>query len=345
MREAAFLKQNVDKWKKFEILLTSPDLMTPDQLSDVYVQITDDLSHCRTFYPQSKSTVYLNGLAIKVHQALYRNKREDYGRIARFWKHEVPQAIADSWGSLMLSFAVFTVALALGMIFSAQDDSVVRAVLGDDYVSMTLENIRKGTPMAVYSSSDEVNMFVRIAENNVRVSIYTYVFGAALGVGTLGILISNGLMVGTFQFLCIQQGVALPMLMTLWIHGVIEISCIILAGAAGLTLGAGILFPGTRTRKQSFLDSGRRSVKIMMGIVPLIVLAALIEGFVTRHSGYAMGGGDEVEPVVSGIIIAGSLVFVSVYFVYMPFRLRRQARRAHRAPATDAPSVIIPEVI
>ena len=91
MREAAFVKQNESRWESFESMLKRPEQANPDRLADYFVQLTDDLAYAQTHYPKSNTAVYLNNLTAKVHQAIYRNKKEDRSRIVTFWKEELPQ--------------------------------------------------------------------------------------------------------------------------------------------------------------------------------------------------------------------------------------------------------------
>src|SRR5665213_1776462 len=86
MREPLFVKQNSQKWKSFENAATND----PDELADRFIQITDDLAYAKTFYPQSKTTAYLNGLAAKLHQSIYKNKTEKSNRFILYWRYELP---------------------------------------------------------------------------------------------------------------------------------------------------------------------------------------------------------------------------------------------------------------
>ncbi|MEM1408395.1 MAG: stage II sporulation protein M, partial [Bacteroidota bacterium] len=86
MREAAFVKQNLEQWQKYEKLLDNQKLTAPDLLAEIFVRITDDLSFSRTQYPKSDTTHYLNNLASKIHLEIYKNKKEDKRRFITFWK-------------------------------------------------------------------------------------------------------------------------------------------------------------------------------------------------------------------------------------------------------------------
>ncbi|HYH55930.1 MAG TPA: stage II sporulation protein M, partial [Anseongella sp.] len=158
MREAVFVQQNSGKWKKFEEISGAG----ADELAANFIELTDDLSYARTFYPGSQTVSYLNGIAARYHLLIYRNKRESASRFRRFWTRELPLEMAASRRCLLYSFLIFFTAVSTGVFSAAHDDAFVRLILGDSYVNMTLENIEKGDPMAVYKSMGQAEMFLAI---------------------------------------------------------------------------------------------------------------------------------------------------------------------------------------
>ena len=284
MREAAFVKQNKDKWIAFENVLNNQDRLAPDKLSDLYIEITDHLSYAKTFYPKSNTELYLNALASQAHQKIYKTKRESKNRIVSFWKTEFPSMFYQHHRELLISFLVFAFFCLVGAFSSANEGDFVRSILGDGYVNMTLENIEKGDPMAVYKEQGEFNMFLGITINNIKVAVYAFALGILLGIGTLIIMLQNGIMLGSFQYFFYEKGLLWESVRTIWIHGTIEISVIIIAGCAGLVMGNGMLFPGTYTRMESFKRGVKNGLKIMISTVPFFILAGFLEGYVTRHT-------------------------------------------------------------
>ena len=314
MREAVFLRQNQERWQQYE----KRPQVGPDELAARFVALTDDLAYAQTFYPTSPTTAYLNGLAGKVHQRLYANKRQTHGRFARFWAVELPLVVARHHRTLAFTALVFLVFTALGALSAAYDDSFVRVILGDGYVNQTIENIRKGDPMAVYKREGETMMFLFITTNNIRVALATFVLGVTLGAGTLLMMFRNALMLGAFQYFFYHYHVLRASVLTIWIHGTLEISAIIVAGAAGFVMARGILFPGTFSRAEAFRLAARDGLKIAIGLVPIFVVAGFLEGFVTRHT--------EMPLAASLGIIGTSAAFIGWYFVLYPRQLaRRQA--------------------
>jgi len=156
-------------------------------------------------------------------------------------------------------------------------------------------------------------MFLGITINNLMVAYRTFIFGLFAAVGTLGIMIYNGIMVGVFQYFFIEKGLFIESALTIWMHGALEISAIIIAGGAGLVLGKGIVLPGTYTRMQALRISARSAIKIMIGISPIFIVAGLIEGFITRLT--------ELNDVIRCFIIISEFVLILAYFFWLPRKI------------------------
>lgn len=318
MKEITFLNQNADKWQQFEALITSKGSSDPDLMADLFIKITDDLSYSRTNYPKSKTTEYLNSVAARVHQEIYKNKKEKSSRIITFWKYELPFIFKNSHKQLLYAFLIFTVAMLIGVVSSAYDDTFVRLILGDSYVNMTLENIDKGDPMAVYKSMNQVDMFFGITINNIYVAFMCFAMGLFFSFGTGAMLFYNGVMLGAFQYFFYAKGLLLQSVLVIWIHGTLEISAIVIAGCAGIVMGNSFLFPGTYSRGVSFVRGAKQGVKIVVGLVPVFITAGFLESFVTRYTRMPMW--------LSLSIIGSSLAFIIWYFIIYPIRLNKEAR-------------------
>ncbi len=310
MKETRFIAQNKEKWLESETLLKSP-VKDPEKLSNLFTQVVDDLSYSRTYYQNRSVRVYLNKIAREYFSIIYSNRKDKKNQFRLFWMDELPQIILFSKKQMLISLIVFLMAACIGVFSSLKDPQFASTILGESYVSMTKENIEKGDPMAVYKKGHQVDMFLGITFNNLMVAFRTYVFGVFLAIGTLAILLYNGIMVGCFQFFFIERGLAAESALTIWLHGTLEISSIILAGGAGLTLGSGLIFPGTYSRLQAFQLSAMRSLKLMLGITPIFVLAAIIESFLTRYT--------EVPDILRFFLILLSASFIIGYFVLYPW--------------------------
>ena len=261
MREVTFIKNNEERWQTFEKLLSADRVADPDRLAELYIELSDDLAYAQSHFPGSSAEQYLNRLTVKVHDEIHQTRKEEAGRFITFWTHELPLIYARRQRELLYSFLVMAVALAIGFVSQSSDPEFVRSILGDQYVNMTIVNIESGDPMAVYSSQRQMDMFLGITFNNVRVSFITFAFGLLTAIGTGFVLIQNGIMIGSFIQFFNQYDLLGESLRVVFIHGTLEVSAIVIAGGAGIVMGNSFIFPGTYTRARSFLEGQRKALK------------------------------------------------------------------------------------
>ncbi len=321
MRETAFLKQNEKKWKEFESLIhAKKGMVPPDKIAELFVEVTDDLAYARTHYPKSTTTQYLNGLAGQLHQVIVRNKKPKSAGLRKFFLTELPGIMYETRHKLLYAFAIFVVAIIIGSLSTSYDLNFVRTILGDEYVDLTLDNIDRGEPLGIYAMGGEVDMFMAITINNIKVSFMAFVAGLLLSAGTAYILFSNGVMVGAFMTFLFQQGYLKESILTVFIHGTLELSAIVIAGSAGFQVGHSLLFPRTHSRLESLKMGALKGIKIICGLIPVFIMAGFLEGFVTRHTG--------MPAIVSLIIIVTSLAFIVYYFIVYPMQLHQSTLAA-----------------
>ncbi len=317
MREVVFLKRNQEKWLDMEQMLSAYKKSPPDKLADLYIELMDDLSYAQTHYPDSNTTIYLNGLAVDIYQAIYENKKESAkNRLFNFWLYELPYEFYKVQRYLLYAFLIFAASVLIGVVSTAYDPTFPRVILGDSYVNMTLENIRQGDPMAVYKDPNSTLMFYQITTNNIKVSFMAFISGFLAGIGTVYIMFKNGIMLGAFQWFFHNEGILKESFLTIWIHGALEISAIVIAGAAGLLLGSGVVFPQTYKRSISITKKGRQALKIVVGLIPIFIMAGFLESFVTRLT-------DMYWVFRLGIILT-SFGFIIYYFVIYPIIIHRR---------------------
>ena len=312
MKESQFIRDNEADWKRLESLLQSP-LKDADQILRLFEKVSGDLAYARTFYPNRSVRLYLNNLTQKVLNSIdTRKSKFSVASIVHFYRHELPAIVYENRKAFYTSFLVFVVSMMIGAISSAHVPEFAEIILGEDYIEITEDNINDGDPMAIYKSEEEGRMFMMITINNIKVSFFCFMLGFFAGIGTIYILIVNGIMVGVFQYFFYQKGLFLTSFLTIWIHGTIEILAIIIAGAAGLILGNGLLFPKSYDRNSSLLISAKKALKVILGIIPLFIIAGFLESFVTRLTDL---------PMIMKILIIGlSLLFILTIFVIYPYR-------------------------
>ncbi len=321
MREAMFIKKNAEKWKTYQ----QEETTDPDVASERFITLMDDLAYAKTFYPKSKATKWINGLASSLYQNIYKNKKEKYSRIFTFWKYELPLIIRRHHRTFLFTTILFCSFVAIGVFSSIHNPDFVRGILGDEYVRMTEDNIAKGDPFGVYKDDNKFNMFVRIGYNNIKVAFFTFVSGFSLGIFTIKLLWDNGLMLGTFQHMFFANGVGIRSILVIWIHGTIEIASIIIAGAAGFILATGILFPGSFTRLESFKRHAKDAAKILICLIPFFIIAAFLESHVTQLMSDTFDRRPDGMPAwVSVLILSISVILIIWYFIVWPIMLTRR---------------------
>jgi uncharacterized membrane protein SpoIIM required for sporulation len=317
MREVAFIKQNKEKWLEFEQAIFGKSKKNPDEMANLYIQLMNDLSYAQTYYPKSKTVVYLNHLASQIYQKIYKTKRTEKNRFLYFFKTEVPLVVYEYKRYLLYAFVLFFVTISIGAFSAKYDADFVRLILGDEYVNMTLENIKDGNPVAVYKSGSNWGSFVGITFNNLFVGARCYLYGLFAGIGTFIVFLQNCIMLGSFQYFFYQQGVFWQSVRGIWIHGSMEIFAIVIEASAGFILGASILFPKTYSRMNSFKIGFKNSMKIFLSTFPFTISAGFLEGFITRYS-------IDMPNWLSSFIILFTLSIIAFYYLVYPFIVHRK---------------------
>ena len=319
MREIAFIKQNKEKWLEFEQVIFGKAKKNPDEIASLYIHLVNDLSYAQTYYPKSKTVVYLNYLASLIYQKIYKTKRQESNRIIYFFSIEVPLILYEYRRFIYYSFILFFVAVAIGVLSARFDDTFVRLILGDSYVNMTLDNIKDGNPVAVYKSGSSLGSFIGITLNNLLVGAKCFIYGIFAGIGTFFIFLQNCVMLGCFQYFFYQQGVFWKSVQGIWIHGSMEIFGMVIEASAGFILGASILFPKTYSRVNSLKMGFKNSLKIFLATIPFTIAAGFLEGFITRYS--------IVMPNwLNVFIILSTLSLISFYFLFFPYFVNRKMK-------------------
>jgi len=310
LTETQFIEENKQSWEELERILSKKD-KDPNKLHDLFVKVSSDLAYASTFYPRRSVRAYLNQLTQQVFDSM-EEKKSDWGLdgIKRFFRHTLPIELYRTRKALLASFLIFGLALLIGIVSSANNQDFVRVILGDSYVDMTEENINNKDPMAVYKDQDQADMFLGITINNIRVAFLCFILGLLGSLGTIVILFYNGIMVGAFQYFFYSKGLFVESFLTIWIHGTIEISAIIIAGSAGIILGNGLLFPKTYSRGDSLQIAAKRAVRIIVGTIPLFILAGFLESFITRLT--------DLPNVIKVLIIGLSALYILGMYVIYP---------------------------
>lgn len=320
MREVAFIKQNKEKWLGIEQVIAGKVKKNPDDLSSMYINVVNDLAFAQTYYPKSKTTVYLNNLSSLIFQRIYKTKRTEKNQLFSFFKTEVPTLVYHYRRYLFYAFGFFILFTLIGFVSAYYDKEFVRIILGDEYVNKTIENIEKGNAVGVYQQGSNWGSAIAIIFNNLKVGAMLFIYGVFGGVGTLFVLLQNSIMLGSFQYFFHEHGALKDSAKGIWLHGVFEIFGMVVEAMAGLILGASILFPKTYSRFNSFKIGFKDAFKIFLSTVPFTIVAGLIEGYITR---YAL----EMSALLNGIIIFGTLSMIGYYYFIYPYLVVKKTQK------------------
>ncbi len=314
MKEEAFIRNNIKKWKRFRDMGS----LKAEELATSYQEVLSDLAFAQTQFPNSRVVYFLNTVAKDLHQKVYAPRVNTFRKFIRMLTDEVPAIVAQARYELLLALVIFVAFIIAGVIFSLRDESYISEVLGPGYVEMTLENIAAGKPTDVYSGGDMFDSFQRIMLNNLWVTFKMYGMGVLPFVGPLKFLHSNGIMLGCFQSIFFLHGVGFQSMTAIWIHGAFEISSLVIAAGAAFRLSRGWVFPGSYPRLVAFRKTGMESIKILASVLPLFVVAAFFEGFITRQVQYPL--------VVKLLLIFGSFSFIVFYYVLIPYKVYKKQK-------------------
>ena len=281
----------------------------------------DDLSYAKTFYPGSRVTKYINALASKIYLGIYQNRKEESNLLLNFWKYNVPLTVYKHRRIMLLSFFLFFLFYTVGFFTARQDPLFIREVFGNRYVDETERNIAEGNPFGIYQGGNSFYMWIGIMINNIIVSFMYFGKGLLLGFFSLQSLGKESMRVGVFHYMFAAKGHATGFLLAVLIHGLLELSAIVMSCGAGVVMGISWLFPGTQRRLTAFKDGVKDGVKIVVGLIPVLMLAAFFEGFVTRY--YKM------PLVLNLLLLLFSAAFVLFYFLVYPIQLTRRGKEQH----------------
>lgn len=318
MREVAFIKQNKEKWLRFEQSITGKVIQNnPDELANLYIHLMNDLSYAQTYYPKSKLVTYLNHLASQSYLKIYTTKRTSKNIFVKFFTEDVPLAAYQYRKQLYYALLFFALFAAIGVFSSANNQEFARQILGNHYVDQTLENIKSGDAVAVYKGGSTWGSFIGITFNNLKVGALLFLSGITAGIGTGYIMMENSIMVGVFQYFFHQENAFWESVRGIWIHGSFEIFAMIIECGAGFIIASSMFFPKTLSRKNAFKIGIRDAFKIFLSTIPFTIVAGFLEGYITRLS-------NVMPHFLSYGIILSSLSFIAYYYLIYPHRVYKR---------------------
>ena len=309
-----FIDERKDNWQRLEDLLgllrgtslRGLSKVEVREFGELYRRAATDLAIARAETRDPKLINYLNSLVIRAHGKIYRAEGEGANIIWKFFSRDFPQTFRRSIRYVLLAFGVFAV-FAIGSFLVCYSDPGFGSVLGLDRIRLAAETnqmwwleINRANP--IESSG--------ILTNNIQVSINAFALGALFGVGAFYVLMTNALSIGGIVGICYNVNPAFgnELVTFMFGHGVIELSCIFMAAGAGMMIGYAIVDPGDLTRAQALKKKGMEAAKIVVGCACLLVIAGLIEGFISPSAlpvGFKIATG-----ILTGIVMYSYLFLV-----------------------------------
>ncbi len=306
-RLGTFIASNRPLWSELEDLLkdfnkTKASKEELDNLGSIYRRVSAHLAYAQTYFPQHDVTHYLNGLVARAHNIIYGTSGKSDGlAIVRFFTRDFPNRFYERLRFFLIALLLFLTAgcFAFGSVMINPDYA---------YAFLPVEILESVDPHSVGQNQWDPHVASSyIMVNNIKVAFMCFAFGAVFGVGTVYVLIVNGFLLGALAAIFHRAGESYVFWAFIWPHGVIELTAIFIAGAAGLSLAYAFFVPGERTRMESYKQEGKVTVQLILGVVPLLVIAGIIEGYLTPAP----------WPHWSKYLIAlGTLLFLMIYFGY-----------------------------
>jgi uncharacterized membrane protein SpoIIM required for sporulation len=303
-----FIKERKTVWQRLEELLELLDRMTlrrlhreeVRELGRIYRRTASDLAIARAESRDPRLVNYLNSLVIRAHGRIYRADAQGGARIRDFFARDFPRSFRRTWRYTATAFGVFLLFSTIAFFGTRHDPDFSEFAGISPFFREVVINNRKHW----WERLNEANQIgsTQIFTNNIRVTFYAFAMGAMLGVGTLYIMAFNGAMFGAIIALTYRAGFGNDLLGFVVGHGVIELSCVFIAGGAGLLIGTALLMPGDLSRGDALKSRGMEAVRLIVGCVPLLVVAGIIEGFISPQP---------ISPVIK--ISIGALTGIALY--------------------------------
>jgi uncharacterized membrane protein SpoIIM required for sporulation len=328
---ARFAARQAPRWGEFRQLVDRAtriglDSFQPDELPDFaarYREAAADLARARTYRADRSTIAELERLVTAGHNALYRDERSSWTSLWRAVSVEFPAAVLEARRAVLLAFLVFAATGAVGYRIIRDRPALAEELLPEEMLRRAdagHERAASGRKYGEVGAGDRPLVASFIIVNNVRVAIGCLAGGVFAGVGSLVVLGFNGLVLGSFAGHFANEGLLWYLLEFVVGHGVLELTAIWVAAAAGLLLGLAIVVPGELSRADALVVRGRVAVRMIGMAVVLLAIAGLIEGFLSVSGG---GAGPRAAAAM------GSVGFLAIY-------LLRGARTVFATPA--APS-------
>lgn len=283
MKETLFISIHQKTWRELEEMLKNNATKTKkpednDKLHRVfylYQSVCGHLSIARTRYGNTSTVEYLNSLVARAHQTIYVSKPKDFSRIIRFFKTGFPCLLKKELPLFLISTGIFILSFLFSFLTVLYREDYALSFVPAEYAN-AIKNSDGSAAAFNYAIAS-----VAIFTNNIQVGITAFALGITFGVGTVYVLAYNGMLIGALSAIAVNAGTGYTYWSLILPHGVPELFCIFVCGAAGLAIAQSMIFPGLNSRRKSFSLGGKKALMMLLGTIPLFILAGITEGFFT----------------------------------------------------------------
>ncbi len=313
----SFVSQGHDRWQELEqtarlLERRGPGGQNPDSLrrfAQLYRQVSDDLALARSFFSESQVCEYLNNLVAQSHPLLYgRPRQRPLVRARKFLQYDFPQAFRHCRWSIVAAAGLLMLPLLVAYLATLDHPGLALELLPEGLVQ-SVDNGQMWTE-SIFSVMPGEVISTQIMLNNIGVTFLVFASGLLAGLGSVALLIYNGIVIGCAAGYAHRGGLGGEFWSFVAGHGFLELMVIAMAGGAGLELGLALVSPGQLTRGQSFRQRGRLSIRLIVGGIPLLVIAGIVEGMISGGRPFLLLGTVDVGKVLMG---AGILALVLLY--------------------------------
>lgn len=277
-----FVARHQPQWDALDALLTKLGrgqltLAEIDALDRLYRQASADLAQAQSFYAGTDVHRFLNQLCARAYGAIYRSRTDRPAAIRAFFLRDFPAAVRTELRYVWAAVALMGLGVVAGALTVAIAPQGVALFIPPDLKAI-VESGRLWTDTLDGASSP---IAVSILTNNLQVTFTAFALGISWGIGTVWVLVMNGVSLGALMTFTFQHGLGWRLVEFISAHGPVELSIISLTGGAGLMIGHALIEPGERTRSEAMQDRAGKAVRIVLGCAPFLAAIGVVEGFVS----------------------------------------------------------------
>lgn len=289
MNQEIFVNERKSEWdclysilKKVESQgIPSLSSLEVEQLARLYRKVTSDLAYSRSKKFDQRVVDFLNNLVGKAHPYIYAPPPATSQQIKDFFVLELPSLFRRKSRLFLFSFLIFLASALLSFWIGLTRPEFQDLFLPEQLVEELEGKIRQRTVGEPFPDAAKPLISSFILTNNIQVSLLAFASGIFLGLGTLYVLIKNGLLLGALASVFTREGEDLLFWSLILPHGILELTAIFLAATAGFLLGSAFIVPGDLSYRDALTVRAHEAIKLVMGTIPLLMVAAAIEGFLT----------------------------------------------------------------